>query len=236
MTTLYLIRHGQASFGRENYDRLSPRGLLQMKILGGHLAGTGCLVQAVYCGPLERQRASAAEVVRRCRELNMRLPCPDEHPDLAEYDYQAVLAAQLPDMIAADPSMERALDKVYHDETAFQKVFEQAVMRWVSGRHDKAGTETWADFSARVHQALRDICSAHGNGGAILVFTSGGVITAALQAALGMTAQRAVSLGWRLFNASVTRLSCRAKKLDLTGFNDIAHLELRRDRTLLTFR
>ena len=34
MTTIYLIRHGQASFGAESYDKLSPNGELQAKLLG----------------------------------------------------------------------------------------------------------------------------------------------------------------------------------------------------------
>ena len=34
MTTIYFIRHGQASFGAESYDQLSPNGELQAKILG----------------------------------------------------------------------------------------------------------------------------------------------------------------------------------------------------------
>ena len=34
MATIYLVRHGQASFGKENYDQLSPRGWEQGRILG----------------------------------------------------------------------------------------------------------------------------------------------------------------------------------------------------------
>ena len=34
MSTLYLIRHGQASYGEADYDRLSPRGVEQAKAVG----------------------------------------------------------------------------------------------------------------------------------------------------------------------------------------------------------
>ena len=34
-----MVRHGQASFGQENYDRLSDKGILQMRALGEYWAG-----------------------------------------------------------------------------------------------------------------------------------------------------------------------------------------------------
>jgi broad specificity phosphatase PhoE len=34
MATIFLIRHGQAQFGMEEYDALSPTGIEQAKILG----------------------------------------------------------------------------------------------------------------------------------------------------------------------------------------------------------
>ena len=38
MSEIYFIRHGQASFGEENYDRLSDLGVKQAKYLARHLA------------------------------------------------------------------------------------------------------------------------------------------------------------------------------------------------------
>ena len=35
--SIYLIRHGQASFGADDYDVLSPTGIRQAEILGDHL-------------------------------------------------------------------------------------------------------------------------------------------------------------------------------------------------------
>lgn len=34
MTTIYLVRHGQASFGKSNYDELSENGEAQATLLG----------------------------------------------------------------------------------------------------------------------------------------------------------------------------------------------------------
>ena len=41
MSEIYFIRHGQASFGEENYDRLSPRGIKQAQCLAKRLARAG---------------------------------------------------------------------------------------------------------------------------------------------------------------------------------------------------
>ncbi len=207
-----------------------------MKILGAHLMATGCRIDAIYSGPLERQKSSAGEVIRYYREQGRQLPERVIRPDLSEYDYQAVLSSQLPDMIAADPSIEEKLKNIYTDGVAFQKVFEGAIMRWVSGKYDQPGVDTWASFLSNVHQALSDIASLHADRGTVLVFTSGGVITASLQISLKLTGQRATQVGWQLVNASVTRFTCREKQLTLTGFNDIAHLELTRNKALITYR
>ena len=49
MSVLYLVRHGQASFGRENYDRLSKRGVEQARIVGDYFIRTGLRFDA-YSG------------------------------------------------------------------------------------------------------------------------------------------------------------------------------------------
>src|ERR1044071_4730851 len=59
MSTLYLIRHGQASFGTDNYDQLSQLGRRQVQLLGEHLASSGERIDRIYSGTLQRQREPA---------------------------------------------------------------------------------------------------------------------------------------------------------------------------------
>ena len=54
MATLVLIRHGQASYGQADYDRLSPTGEQQARVLGPHLAALG--LDALFVGPLRRRQ------------------------------------------------------------------------------------------------------------------------------------------------------------------------------------
>ena len=58
MTVLYLIRHGQASFGAEDYDQLSELGRRQSVLLGTHLRQTQPPLDAIYAGSLRHQKHS----------------------------------------------------------------------------------------------------------------------------------------------------------------------------------
>ena len=54
MGTLYLVRHGQASFGAADYDRLSALGHRQAVRLGEHWKERGMRFDAVITGTLRR--------------------------------------------------------------------------------------------------------------------------------------------------------------------------------------
>ena len=59
MATIYLIRHGQASFGADDYDKLSPLGEKQAEHVGYYLRDHGITLDAAYSGDLKRQRRTA---------------------------------------------------------------------------------------------------------------------------------------------------------------------------------
>jgi len=231
-----MIRHGQASFGQKNYDKLSQKGISQMQTLSVYWADISLRIDAVYSGPLERQKVSALEVVRSYRKFGKKIPDAVVVQDLTEFDYLSVLTSQVPDMVKEDPSLNDDLQRIYTDEVSFKRVFEGAIIRWVSGRFDKPGVETWGDFSSKTCKALTDMASAHGSGENIMVFTSGGCIAAALQLSLGLSNEHAVRLNWQIINSSVTRFKYSRKRIILGGFNAIAHLQLKKDRTLITYR
>ena len=55
MGTLYLVRHGQASFGADDYDVLSPLGHQQSRRLGEYFKQKGVHFEAALTGTLNRQ-------------------------------------------------------------------------------------------------------------------------------------------------------------------------------------
>jgi broad specificity phosphatase PhoE len=236
MAMIYMVRHGQASFGQENYDRLSEKGILQMRALGEYWAGIHLGIDAIYSGPLERQKSSAQEVIRHSGCPGSKMPESVVIQDLREYDYRAVLDSQMPDMLAKDRSLHRDVAKIFTDSASFKKVFGGAVSRWASGRFDKPGVETWDDFSSRVCKAVAHIASLHESGGNIMVFASGGNIAAVLQRALFLSNEHAVGLNWQIINASVSRFKYGRQQIVLAGFNAISHLELKKNKTFITYR
>src|SRR5919112_809761 len=59
MPIVLLVRHGQASFGAEDYDRLSDRGRVQAEATGRWLAARGLRRPVAVHGTLRRQRDTA---------------------------------------------------------------------------------------------------------------------------------------------------------------------------------
>ena len=73
MGTLYMIRHGQASFGSANYDLISETGVLQSRILAEYLLAVGLAPDALYSGAMERQKDTAGAMVALYREKELPL-------------------------------------------------------------------------------------------------------------------------------------------------------------------
>ena len=236
MSEILLIRHGQASFGEDNYDRLSPIGVRQSKIVARHLSALDKSFDAVYCGTMERQVKTAQELYECCKDMKITLPELLQSASFDEYDSLTVWEALIPGMIQENPSLSKDLEKVYSDKKSFQKLFEQVMHRWISGAYDPPGSPKWSDFKKRVRQGLKDIMKRHSSKKQLAIFTSGGPISAAIQLALGISDQKTMEISWQIMNASITRFKYNDRGIALSGFNDIAHLELEHDRQLLTYR
>jgi broad specificity phosphatase PhoE len=236
MSMIYMIRHGQASFGKEDYDQLSPLGRRQARILAQHLLDTGFQPDAVYSGTMERQTATAEEVLAAYRSANRKVPELQVLSSFDEYDTAAIVKALFPGMVKDDPSLNDELAKMYVSKDSFKRVFEASMLRWVTGAFDTPQFESWEALKARVSGSLRLIMKTHGRGKSIAVFTSGGAIAASLAHVLGLSGERAIRLNWQLVNSSVSRFMYNEEKITLAGFNTIAHLELEGDPSLITYR
>lgn len=236
MSTIYLVRHGQASFGRGNYDRLSPRGIEQARILAGHFIRTGMHFDAVYSGDMERQQHTAREIAAVYAAQGAHLPERRVMPALNEYDSKAVIAALIGDLLQENPELAGDLEQAYTSRKAFQRIFEPVMLRWVAGAHDKPGIETWAMVKARVADALNRIMRENGRSKRILVVASGGTISAAVQYALGMPDEETMRLCWQIVNTAVTRFMYNDERITLQAFNVFTHLELENDLGFVTYR
>jgi broad specificity phosphatase PhoE len=236
MSEIYLIRHGQASFGQENYDRLSALGVRQAKRVGRHLAELGRSFDAIYSGRLARQKKTAEALVAEYARAGLKVPALTVSEAFDEYESKTVWESQIRQMAAEDPGVAEALDDIYADRKAFQYLFAKVMMRWVSGEFDRPGVQRWKDYQRRVQEGLREIMRRHGSKKRLAVFTSGGPITIAVQTALDLSDRKAIELNWQIMNASVTRLLYNAGGTALSVFNDVTHLETADDTGLISFR
>ncbi len=237
MTVLYLIRHGQASFGAADYDRLSELGSRQAALLGDHLRRTQPALDAIYAGSLRRHRDTAAH-----SGLLPEGSEPERLEALDEYDYMGVIRAYLPAFMARAGADRGIQEKdVLSRPELFEVAFRFMVRAWMNDEpHDQEAFESWREFCGRAMKGLRTIRERQGPRARVGIFTSGGVIAAALRRVLGLSNRRTLSLNWTIYNSSVTQLyygrSDRHEDALVLGFNSIAHLETAGDRDLITFR
>ncbi|MDZ4163964.1 MAG: histidine phosphatase family protein [Smithellaceae bacterium] len=235
MSSIYLVRHGQASFGSANYDELSDRGRRQSRILGEYLLNTSLPVQALYSGEMKRQLDTAREISAAFEERGVCPPPLRILPEFNEYDSAAIVTTLVSELAEEDPSLLRDISNMA-DKKAFQRAFELLVGRWVGGDFRTSDLPRWEDFKNRVRHGLDKVKRENGRGKNILVFTSGGPISAAVQASLGLSDLMAVKMSWQVINTSLTRLIYSEDRLTLASFNNAAHLELAGDASLITYR
>lgn len=234
MSELILVRHGQASFGADSYDKLSDTGVRQVQILSEHWQTLGQSFDAVYAGTLLRQRETAQWLLPVIAEAEIRT-----HAGLNEYNGEPLLRIYLRDH-ARQEGYEFPHGQITADKKTFQKVLEAASRHWLAGTLITSDTdsdfEPWLNFRARVHTALNEIMAKHGSGSRIVLATSGGVIATALQLALNLPDNQTIATNWMVNNSSVTRLVYGRGKISLGSFNSLSHLENPQHHALITFR
>lgn len=236
MSTLYLVRHGQASFGAADYDDLSAAGRQQARLLGDFFVQSGIHFDTCWSGTLRRQQQTAREVHECYRDAGYGMPRPTETEDFNEYHYEAVLRALVPIIQQEDPGFITDVNNMLADQRAFQKVFGRVMTRWASGRDNLDAISSWSDFSARVTTAVQHLIRISDSGSQVAVFTSGGPIAANVGSVMDVSAEKTISLSWQLVNASITRFTFNRDRITLTTFNEYGHLAWHGGDSLVTYR
>ena len=132
MATLYLVRHGQASFGTDHYDKLSELGCRQAAVTGEYFRDVGVHFDAVYSGDLSRQRETARLVIAS-------QPAQVPHhidPRFNEIENEAQLKYLLPEVIKINPRIQALVDNGLSSSKDYQKVIDAvfasaATSKWV---------------------------------------------------------------------------------------------------------
>ena len=236
MSLIYLIRHGQASFGSDHYDRLSETGHRQAKLVARHFRSLGRSFDAVYSGTLRRQRDTAAPLQDNSGGTGSKNLEPVVDERLNEYDSTAVWEHYLPILCRRQPDMAKDIRRISTSRKSFQRLFGAVMNAWVSDPAPGGGLPAWPDFCGQVHRGLERIMQEQGRRRNVAVFTSGGPISVIVQRALDLSDAVTLELSWRIMNASVTRILYSRGGIALQAFNGISHLEVMKDPALLTYR
>lgn len=234
MGQIYLVRHGQASFGKENYDQLSDLGLEQARLLGKWFADCGVAFNQVVTGDMERHRQTAEACLSQLPDL---YPASSWVTDAGfnEYDHREVLQRHRPDFV--DPiAVKQFFLETDNAKEVYQRLFEESMSRWMDSRYAAEYSEPWPVFRDRVLAALQRLLDGAGASQRIVVFTSGGTIATLCQRLLGLSDKRMAKLNWTLVNAAVTRLLYRPGHVTLSTLNSYAHLELLGEKKSITYR
>jgi len=201
VSTLVLVRHGQARPFEKDSDQLSETGRQQAVLLGEYWRQRGIKFDEVYCGSMQRH-IQTAELARigpfECL------------PAFNEYNADGILRAS-PDY------------KPTQDRREFQLMFEVIMRQWMAGT--LPGVESWQDFRQRVTAGLRGILTADRPSRRVVVFTSGGPIGIGVQTALQAPETMAIEINWRVRNCSLTEFLFTRDRISLDVFNATPHLE-----------
>ena len=211
MGTLYLVRHGQASFGADDYDQLSALGHRQSLELGRYFAGKQLVFDAMLTGTLRRHTQTLAGI---CAGLGV-APVATQYPGLNEYDSLAVITAVHPAPLQKPDSPE-----LYRHHF---RLLRDGLAQWMLGQTQPAGMPPWKLFQ----QGVVDVLTQVRLGGAhnVLLVSSGGPIASAIGHVLATPHSATVELNMRLRNSSVTEFAFTPKHHALQTFNTLPHLD-----------
>jgi broad specificity phosphatase PhoE len=239
MSRLFLVRHGQASFLERNYDKLSPKGEMQSRILGEYWAGLKITFDRVYSGPRVRQKETARIAGEACKAAGLAWPEPVVLDCFNEFQAETVIERCLPELVETDPDI-RLMNEAFKNATTrpeqfktFQRMFEVVIGRWADGQLPLEEVEPWPEFCARVQQGLAELTSNGNRGEQVVVFSSGGPVGVAMQRALGLSTEATLKTAWMVRNCAFNEFLFSPGRFTLSSYNATPHFT---DPELITHR
>jgi broad specificity phosphatase PhoE len=223
MAELYLVRHGQASFGAENYDELSSSGVAQSRWLGEYFAQAGVTFDRIVSGTMRRHAQTADALLTAMGGAAVEIM---QDADLNEYDFHVLFSALgergLAPGLMAESSMKH-----------FYKGLKQVLQLWSEDKLPGRVPETWEQFQARVERAR--LAMQRSGGKRVLVVSSGGPIAVFTQQILQAPAATAIALNMQIRNSSVSQYVFNDSAMSLVTFNTLPHLEQAERREFVTY-
>jgi broad specificity phosphatase PhoE len=222
MGTLYLVRHGQASWGDKNYDQLSALGLQQSIRLGEYFARSKLQFDYVFTGTLQRHLQTWQGIAQALYANNPHVvatqPLVSHHPGLNEYDSDALIQALPASALESKTGKEHApLIQTYF------RHLRQGLALWMDGKTQPSGMPSYDVFAQGVLGVLEQAQQSKAE--KVLVVSSGGPLSAAIGHWLGAMHPTRIDLNMQLRNSSVSEIHYSPSRCILSTFNTLPHLD-----------
>ena len=223
MPLILLVRHAQASFGTDDYDRLSDLGRQQSRWLGEYFKARGLKFRSLYAGSLVRQQDTARELLATMGHDASGLVTD---PGLNEYHGEALYAAYTG---GADPVAQQR-----SDFKGYWRTFRAAMQAWADDQLTGM-PETWGAFGQRMRSALGAAASGLERNDVALVVSSGGAIGRLLGEITGAPSSTAIEFNLQFRNTGFCELVSVGDSLRVASFNNVPHLEFPDRRHAITY-
>lgn len=224
MARFYLVRHGQASFGSDDYDKLSPLGHQQSQWLGAYFKQRNIQFDAVVCGDLVRHQETVEGILSG---LGTSMTT-DMQTGLNELDFERISSAfatqQAQDLPAKDAP-----------PSEFYRLLKSALYAWQEEEIASAALETWNDFSQRVGNAFTHIQDQYHSHDNVLIVSSGGVIGTFAHQILKTPPKMMVELNMQAYNSGITQGFFNQNVYRLGTFNHVSHLDIPEREHAMTY-
>ena len=221
MTIIHLVRHGQASFGKEDYDNLSEIGLEQAFRLGQYFKTLNVNFDKILVGTLKRQIQTYNQIIKSYdKSIDY-----ESTPLLNEYDVKSVLMGFVKGRCLTKDEL--------HDQKIHFNLLRSAVAAWSENKISHYVNETWYEFDERAQKFLKIINNTKPK--SILVVSSGGTISMILKQILSLPPSQFVNLHFQIFNSSYSKITINEFGMSLSLFNSIAHLDNQKNSDLITY-
>lgn len=223
MSEVYFVRHGQASFGSDNYDKLSETGHEQARLLGEYFRERDMHFDHMLIGNMVRQRETAEGI---CQGLGLSDPTFEVFEELNEFDFHSIRAAysaQFPDeKLPEKPAI-----------ADFFKQLRKGILLWSRDELEGELPETWSSFEDRI-QRLREDLMARCAGKRVLAVSSGGAIAMVMRQLLQAPCETMIELNLQTRNTALIHCVFNARSMRLCGFNSVPHLDRPDRQSLIT--
>ncbi len=221
MASIYFIRHGQAAFGEDNYDKLSALGKVQARLTGEYLCKTDVKFDAVYSGSLLRQRETCEQVRKKYKGSIYQFPKTIIDERLNELQAENLVTHLAARLTVTTGNIEGDMDNARYDNKGYQKLLHSCFKYWLVQDEE-------------VDNCVRDIMALHGSGKNIAVFTSGGVIAAVVKKSLDLPGSDNYPVFEPVINASITHCNYSQERYSLNYYNDHSFLRLMGGEKVIT--